>query len=128
MKTEADAGGGDTDSGDGDSGHGENEDVGEVEGEGFNDTQAKAKGREDKKQSIRRAFRQLSGTGTESEDPPEFSSSSESAGSPPRLSSSSSRETLDCTDLFVSAILKKTNIYSTDAIPLNNPWTFWVER
>jgi len=30
--------------------------------------------------------------------------------------------------LFEKTFTQKKNIYSTDPIPLNNPWTFWVDR
>lgn len=31
-------------------------------------------------------------------------------------------------ELFKSSVSKKKNIYSTDPVPLNSPWTFWVDR
>jgi len=34
----------------------------------------------------------------------------------------------DCSELFLKSIKKKTNIYSTYPVPLNTPWTFWVDR
>jgi hypothetical protein len=30
--------------------------------------------------------------------------------------------------LFEKTLTRKINIYSNEAIPLNNPWTFWVDR
>jgi hypothetical protein len=34
----------------------------------------------------------------------------------------------DCSELFLKSIKKKTNIYSTYPVPLNTPWTFWVDK
>lgn len=31
-------------------------------------------------------------------------------------------------NLFEKTVNSKKNIYSTEPIPLNNPWTFWVDR
>jgi len=31
-------------------------------------------------------------------------------------------------ELFKTTVSKKKNIYSTDPVPLNSPWTFWVDR
>ncbi|OXA49987.1 eukaryotic translation initiation factor 4E type 3-B isoform X2 [Folsomia candida] len=31
-------------------------------------------------------------------------------------------------ELFEKMLSQKKNIYSTDPIPLNNPWTFWVDK
>lgn len=31
-------------------------------------------------------------------------------------------------ELFKTTVCKKKNIYSTDPVPLNSPWTFWVDR
>lgn len=31
-------------------------------------------------------------------------------------------------ELFEKKVNQKKNIYSTDPIPLNNPWTFWVDK
>jgi hypothetical protein len=31
-------------------------------------------------------------------------------------------------EIFEKCVTQKKNIYSMDPIPLNNPWTFWVDR
>ncbi len=34
----------------------------------------------------------------------------------------------DSKNLFEKTVNSKKNIYSSEPIPLNNPWTFWVDR